>query len=72
MRVLNAVQVRLTMGEGERLSGKGTKNLAAYLKVMQANEYMLGARNKERVKRARQLFEEAIALDPKYATLMLA
>ncbi len=66
MRVLNAVQVKLTMGEGGRLSGKGTKNLEAYLKVMQARE-IANKRNKENVERSKKLFEEAIALDPQYA-----
>ena len=67
MAVLNAVQVKLSWGEGARLSGKGTKSLEAYLKVMQAGEYQSGMRNKERIERVRQLLEEAIALDPKYA-----
>jgi adenylate cyclase len=67
MKVLNTVFVKLTAGEGARFYGKGTKNLEAYLKVMQAREYSSGTRNKERVERARQLYEEAIALDPKYA-----
>ena len=46
---------------------KGTKNLDAYLKVLQAREHKAGTLNKERVERAMQLLEEAIALDPKYA-----
>jgi len=46
---------------------KGTKNLDAYLKVLQAREHKGGTFNKERVKRAMQLLEEAIALDPEYA-----
>ena len=67
LKVLTAVQVKLTMGEVARLYEKGTKNLDAYLKVLQAREYKGGTLNKERVERAMQLLEEAIALDPEYA-----
>jgi len=67
LKVLNAVQVKLTVGEGDRLNRAETINLEAYLRVMQAREYLGGTRNKERLERARQLFEEAIALDPLYS-----
>jgi TolB-like protein/Tfp pilus assembly protein PilF len=67
LKVLTAVRVKLTAGEAARISGKGTKNLDAYLKVMQGFELKGGTMNKERVQRAMQLFEEAIALDPGYA-----
>ncbi|MGD9410407.1 MAG: tetratricopeptide repeat protein, partial [Desulfobacterales bacterium] len=60
-------QVKLTGGDGAILSAKGTKNLDAYLKVLQAREYKGRTMNKERVVKAMQLFEEAIALDPEYA-----
>jgi len=67
LKVLTAVQVQLTTGEAARIYEKGTKNLEAYLKVLQAREFKGGTLNKERVKRAMQLLEEAIALDPEYA-----
>jgi adenylate cyclase len=67
LKVLTAVRVKLTTGEAARLYEKGTKNLDAYLKVLQAAEYKGGTLNKERVERAVQLLEEAIALDPEYA-----
>jgi adenylate cyclase len=67
MKVLSAVQVKLTKGEMARLYEKGTKNLDAYLKVMEAIQLKAGSQDRERVERARQLLEEAIALDPKYA-----
>ena len=67
LKVLTAVQVKLTTGEVARLFEKGTKNLEAYLKVLQAREFKAGTFNKERVERAMQLLEEAIALDPGYA-----
>jgi len=68
MKVMTAVQVKLTVGEGAIFSAKGTKNLDAYLKVLQAREYKARTMNKERVAKAIQLCEEAIALDPEYAS----
>jgi adenylate cyclase len=67
-KVLTAVQVKLTSGEGALAHEKGTDNLDAYLKVMQAREYKSAAINKERVLKAMQLLKEAIALDPEYAS----
>jgi len=67
LKVLTAVQVKLTIGEVARLYEKGTKNLEAYLKVLEAREYKGSTVNKERLERAMQLLEEAIVLDPEYA-----
>jgi adenylate cyclase len=67
MKILTAVQVKLTVGEGALVQEKGTKNLDAYLKVLQAREHKGGVMNKERVEKAIQLLEEAIVLDPEYA-----
>jgi adenylate cyclase len=67
MKVVTAVQVKLTTGEAARCSARGTKNLDAFLKVLEAREYKGGTFNKERVERAMQLLEEAISLDPQYA-----
>jgi tetratricopeptide (TPR) repeat protein len=56
----------LTEGEQARVYAKGTDNLEAYLKVMEANWLcLLGS--KEGVIKARQLLEEAISLDSNYA-----
>jgi TolB-like protein/cytochrome c-type biogenesis protein CcmH/NrfG len=66
MKVLTAVRVKLTTGEGARITAKGTRNLDAFLKILQAGEQHTGALNKERVERSMQLCEEAIALDPEY------
>jgi adenylate cyclase len=66
MKILDAVQVKLTAGEDARLRGKGTTNLEAYLKLMQARQYMQ-ILNRENVALARQLTEQAIARDPRYA-----
>jgi adenylate cyclase len=66
MKILDAVQVKLTAGEDARLRAKGTKNLEAYLKLMQARQYRQIS-NRENEALARKLTEDAIALDPKYA-----
>jgi adenylate cyclase len=67
MRVLNNVRAKLLTGEEVHPGRTGTNNLEAYLKVLQARELNSGARNKERLERARQLLDEARALDPNYA-----
>jgi adenylate cyclase len=64
--IISAMQVKLTEGEQARAAAKGTNNLQAYLKYLQAREY-LNKRNIESNALARQLAEEAIALDPEYA-----
>jgi class 3 adenylate cyclase/Tfp pilus assembly protein PilF len=66
MKILIALQMKLTEGEQTRLYGKGTDNLEAYLKHLQGHQY---ARlfNKESSDLARQMFEEAIDLDRGYA-----
>ena len=67
MKVLTAVRVKLSSGEQARINERGTKNLDAYLKVLEAAEHKGGTFNKERVQKAMKLLEEAIALDPEYA-----
>jgi adenylate cyclase len=67
MKVLTAVNVKLTTGESARIYEKGTNNLDAYLKVLQARELKAFTQSRERLERSRQLLEEAITLDPKYA-----
>jgi adenylate cyclase len=72
-KALMAMRVALR-GEDARASekGKGTKNLDAYLKLLQAWEHM-NVMNKDKMALARPLVEEALALDPgnasAYATL---
>jgi adenylate cyclase len=66
MKILTALQVELTLGEDARMGSKGTSNLEAYLKLLQARE-LAGRYNKEDHVRAQQLIEEAIAVDPQYA-----
>jgi len=65
--ILSALAVKLTKGEQATIRPKGTDNLEAYLKVLQAIWYSQ-RRTKEGDFRARQLAEEAMALDPEYAS----
>jgi adenylate cyclase len=64
--IIMAMQVKLTDGEQARSAAKGTKNLEAYLKYLQARDYALKL-NPESNALGRQLAEEAITLDPEYA-----
>jgi adenylate cyclase len=63
--VLTSLQVKLTKGEEARMWARGTSNLDAYLKVLEAAENVLRT-NKESNVLARQLAKEAIDLDPQY------
>jgi adenylate cyclase len=65
-KIIIELQVELTTGEEARVFGKGTSNLEAYLNVLQAGKY-INRTNKEDNVRARQVAEQAIALDPGYA-----
>jgi adenylate cyclase len=64
--IITAIQVKLTEGEQARAVAKGTDNLEAYLKCLQANEYLHRV-NPESNALGKQLAEEAVALDPEYA-----
>jgi len=66
MKILDAIQVKLTAGEDARLRAKGTTNLEAYLKLMQARQF-IQMYNKESLALGRRLTEQALALDPHYA-----
>lgn len=65
MKILTELQVKLTEAEQARLLAKGTDNLGSYLKLLQGREHHYRM-NKEDNALARQLFQEAIALDPEY------
>jgi adenylate cyclase len=67
MNIMIALQVKLTDGEQAALRAKGTENLEAYLKYLQAMEYFREA-SKEGNVLARQAYQEAIALAPEYAS----
>jgi adenylate cyclase len=64
--IITALQVKLTDGEQARVFSKGTKNLDAYMKVMEATWHSFQSPIEGNI-RARQLAEEAISLDPNYA-----
>ena len=65
-KIITALQIKLTEGEQADIYSRGTDNLEAYLKTMKANWLFLQS-TKDGVLKARQLAEEAIALDPDYA-----
>jgi adenylate cyclase len=65
--IITAMQVKLTAGEEVKAAAKGTNNLEAYLKYLQANE-LINQINPESNALGKQFAEEAIALDPEYAS----
>jgi TolB-like protein/Flp pilus assembly protein TadD len=65
-KIITALQVILTHGEQARIYARGTENLDAYLKFLNARENVFRF-NKDANLVARQQAEEAIALDPKYS-----
>jgi adenylate cyclase len=66
-KIITALQVKLTEGEEVRVAAKGTNNLEAYLKYLQANE-LINRLNSDSNALGKQFAEEAIALDPEYAS----
>src|SRR5512139_2949222 len=66
LEIIRALQVNLTEGEQARVFGKGTKNLQAYLKALEAS-VQFARMDKQGSMKAQQLAKEAIALDPNYA-----
>ena len=64
--IITAMQVKLTKGEEVKAASKGTNNLEAYLKYLQANE-LINKINPESNALAKQLAEEAIESDPDYS-----
>jgi adenylate cyclase len=65
LEIIKAMQVELTMGETARVTGKGTKNLDAYLRALHAQEQWYRMDEEGSIK-ARQLAMEAITLDAQY------
>jgi adenylate cyclase len=65
--IITALNVELTQGEQARTASKGTDNLEAYLKMMQAREHVI-RHNVESNALGQQLAQEAIDLDPNYAS----
>jgi adenylate cyclase len=65
MKILTALQVKLTAGEQAHVFARGTENLQAYLKYLEGHKYFMNFNRDDNVM-ARQLYEEAIDLDQKY------
>jgi len=66
LNILVETQVKLTEGEQARLVKKETNNLKAYEKYLEASTYYYRT-NREDMFKARQLYEEAIKLDPNFS-----
>ena len=66
IKIITALRVKLTEGELARLSTRGSENLKAYLKLLQARELFFTV-TKEGNTQARRLLKEIITLDPEYA-----
>jgi adenylate cyclase len=65
MKIITALQVKLSEGEQANIIAKGTKNLEAYLKVLQGMQHYQRV-NREGDAMAQKLAKEAISLDPSY------
>jgi adenylate cyclase len=65
LRIITALQVKLTSGEMIRVMARGTKNIDAFTKYLQAVDLWTHL-TKEANAQAKKLLEEAIALDPDY------
>jgi TolB-like protein/Tfp pilus assembly protein PilF len=66
MKIITALQIKLTEGEQAGIYARGTGNLEAYLKFLEAIEY--GRRqNPDDNQKAKRILEQSIALDPNYA-----
>jgi len=63
MRILTALRVTLTEGEQARVYDRVTGSLDCFMKVLEGNSYFFRF-NKDDNTAARQMFEEALALDP--------
>jgi adenylate cyclase len=65
MKIVVALQVKLTEGEQARLLSKGTDNLKAYIKILMAEKYFHKF-SKDGLILARQKYEEVLDLDPEF------
>ncbi len=63
MKILTALRVKLTEGEQARLYDKGVANLDSFVKTLEGNSYFYRFNEDDNVV-ARQMFEEALALEP--------
>ena len=70
IKILMALQVNFSGENQANYLVKGTENLDAYLKLLKGREYS-ERMNKEANTLARQMYEDAISLDPAYAMAYL-
>jgi adenylate cyclase len=70
MKIITALQVKLSKGEQANIIARGTANLEAYLTVLQGLQHVQGV-NKEANAMAQKLAKEAISLDSSYPTAYL-
>jgi adenylate cyclase len=63
MKIIAALQVKLTVGEQARFISRGAKNLGAYLKWLEGLTYLRKFSREDNVV-ARQIAEEVIRMDP--------
>ena len=66
-KIVSALAVKITEDERNRLLCKGTKNLQAYDHTLRGLEYFTQFTIKANIQ-ARRMFEQAIKLDPEYAS----
>ena len=65
LKIITALQVKLTDGECAAVTARGTSDLGAYLKILEGRG-LAWRYDKEGNISARKKFEEALSLDPKY------
>ncbi|HYT49829.1 MAG TPA: protein kinase, partial [Pyrinomonadaceae bacterium] len=65
-QVTDTLRLRLTGGQQEQVTKRYTENAEAYRLYLQGRYYMNGSRE-ENLNRAISFFDQAIALDPRYA-----
>jgi adenylate cyclase len=66
-KIVTALEIKLTEGEQKRLGRAATNNVEAYEYFLRGLEYYHSRRVQEANTQARQMFEQALALDPKFA-----
>ncbi len=67
LKILDTLNIKIGGKDVDRSCIRGTDNIDAYLKMLQAKELIL-RQNIEGLTKARKLLKEAIALDPDYTT----
>jgi adenylate cyclase len=65
LKITSTLNVKLSDGEIALFFGTGTKNLEAYLKLIQARSLIINL-NKENNAQAKKMVEEVITMDPNY------